>query len=325
MLKQNPGSATLISRTLCYFEQNANFIMPAYRFRVQIVGTNGEVTGGDIFILIGLNCPEFVGKSEFFGFPPPIPNSAPHAPAPPPLVNNVRLGEYVVRQDADQDICLNIANDFAGSAAFGSSIIGKSVTRTQYYWDEPWLWTPALGIADNSRFYPGSVDFAVIIAHGTGWEFSCLSNYGEWVDLHTMDHYGRNAPVGNVDQDYTSYMLFTSCDMIPAPGDPYSGDYTSGSPFDVWWNIFYGFHGIYGFRATAGKQACDDMFSNFALAMGVGQPNCAAWMNVTGSEDHGGGWNYGTAVIMSGFEGDTIYNTDARGAAGSLTIWWNHP
>jgi len=84
-------------------------------------------------------------------------------------------------------------------------------------------------------------------------------------------------------------------------------------------------HGMYGYRTTAGKQACVDSFSSFAFAGGVGCPLTASWMNATGSLDHSGGWNYGTAVLPSGRESDTMFNTTALPAATSLSMWWNHP
>lgn len=324
LLKLNPGSPQLVSKTLCYLDQGSRFIQPAYRFRVLITGPNGDKVGEEIFVPIGKNTPEPVLANRFNGFDPIAAEQSPAPPLDSPT-NSVTLGEYVVRNDSDQGICLNIANDFYSNSRFAASATGRYVTRTQYYWDVQWLWMAALGIGDNSPYYPGAVNWATVICHGQPWGFSCLSNYGEWVDMHKMDHYGANYPSGNPSHDYTSYMLLTGCSLMPAPGDGYGGYFTSGSCFDVYWNIFWGMHGMFGYRTTAGKQDCDTSFSNFGYAAGLGCPLVGSWMNATGSLDHSSNWNYGTAVINSGREGDTMYNTEALPAAGSLTMWWNHP
>ena len=95
--------------------------------------------------------------------------------------------------------------------------------------------------------------------------------------------------------------------------------------FDGYWNLFWGMHGIYGFRTTAGKSSCDTAFSSFASLGGLHFPLTAAWMNVTSSLDHSNNWNYGTAVLPAGREGDTMFDTQGLPKATSLTMWWNHP
>jgi hypothetical protein len=324
ILKTNPGTATIVSKTLCYLDQDLRYVQPAYRYRVQIRGAMGDIQAEEIYVLLATNTPEPLLANRYNGLDPIGPDSAPNAGIEAPGASHVSLGEYVVRNDADQGICLNIANDFYSQSSSAASSIGKVVSRSQFYWDVQWLWMNALGISDNSQYYPGKVNFATIICHGVPWGFSCLSNYAEWVDLHNMDHYGANYSAGNPSHDYTSYMLFTACSMMPAPGDPYGGNYSSGSPFDVYWNIFWGMHGMFGYRSTAGKQDADTSFSNFGQAAGAGFPLVAAWMNATGSLDHSSGWNYGTAVINSGREGDTMYDIENLPAASSLTMWWNH-
>jgi hypothetical protein len=320
---QNPGSAKLISKTLCYLDQGVSYIQPAYRYRVEITGNKGETSGEEIFVPVASNSPEPVYFGRFNGFDPIIPENAPTAVGGAD-VTTIKLGEYVVRNDADQGICLNIANNFNALSHAAGALIGHNVNRTQYFWDVQWLWETALGINDQSRFYPGAVDFAVVVAHGAPWEFSSLSNYGEWVDLHNMDSYGQNSPSGNPSHDFTSYMLFTACSMMPAPGDAHGGDYTTGGPFDVYWNIFHGMHGLYGYRSTAGKQDCVNSFSSLAYAGGAGASLVAAWMNATGGLDHSNGWNYATAVLPTGRESDNMYNITALPAATSLSMWWNH-
>jgi len=97
----SPGSARLLSKTLCYFEQGINFIQPAYRYRVTITGRNGDTSAEELFVLIGLNNPEPNTFNRFGGFDPVIPDLDIPQRTPVQMTpsTTVRVGEYVVRQD----------------------------------------------------------------------------------------------------------------------------------------------------------------------------------------------------------------------------------
>ena len=323
LLNQVPGTPTLLSKTLCYLDQGARYVQPAYRYRVEITGKQGDVEGEELFVPIAVNSPEPLFSEHFTGFDPIIPSTTPPAGVAP-ATTNVKLGQYVVRQDADQNLILNIANGFYANSAAGAAVTGRSVTRTQYSWDHDWLWKTVGSNPDASQFNAGRVDFAMLVAHGQPWGFSSLSNYGEWVDMHSLDHYGQALGSSNPSHDYTSYIAVASCSMMPAPGDPHGGYYTSGGPFDVYWNIFWGLHGMYGFRTTAGKAACVDGMSTFGLFAGFGAPLAASWINMTSGQDHSNNWNYGTAVYPTGRDLDTMYNLEALPKATNLTMWWTH-
>lgn len=322
--KLEGGSPRLVERVKCYWEEGTDYIQPIWLYKVVFTDEKGGESAVEIPVAIAKNMPAPFQKSVYSGFQPIMPANGGDGD-PGGRVSNLRLGEYVVRQDADSDICLNVANAFYSLSSAFAPFTGHSVTRAQYYWDHQWLWEDALGISDNCKYYAGSVDMAAIVAHASPWQFTCLSNYGETVDLHDMNHFGYNVGGGgNPDQCYTSYLLIASCSMIPAPGDPYGGSYTSGSPFDVWWKMFWGLHGVYGFRTTAGKQAAVDAFASFGLRTGLCHPNVAAWLDSTSALSHSSNWNYGSIVIASGRENDIIYDTSARAKANSLTMWWNH-
>ena len=61
--------------------------------------------------------------------------------------------------------------------------------------------------------------------------------------------------------------------------------------------------------------------------MGFGAQNLSAWFSECNANvfGHNGGWNYGSAVLIAGHEGDTIYDTCPLPPPGTLTIWWQHP
>ncbi|HSI71919.1 MAG TPA: hypothetical protein VK934_01980 [Fimbriimonas sp.] len=319
------GTPKLVEKRKCYWEEDLGFIQPVMLYKVLFTDESGNQSAAEIPVPIAKNLPEPLQKSNFNGFVPIMPADGGDGGGRS-RVSNLRLGEYVVRQDSDPGICLSVVNAFYNNSAFFAPFTGHSVSRVQYYWDHDWLWQDTASFSNNCRYYAGSVDMAATVAHASPWRFTCLSNYGETVELKNMSHFGANAGGGgNPDQCYTSYLLFASCSMIPAPGDPYGGSYQSpSSPFGVWWNMFWGLHGVYGFRTTAGKSAAVDAFGGFGLRTGLCHPNVAAWLDTTSSLDHGSNWNYGSIVIATGKESDIIFNTTARAKATSLTMWWNH-
>jgi hypothetical protein len=64
----------------------------------------------------------------------------------------------------------------------------------------------------------------------------------------------------------------------------------------------------------------------FGADIGSGVSVLASWLTMTDNNKyhHDNGSNYASAVIVSGHEGDTIFDTGPL-SADSLTIWWMHP
>jgi hypothetical protein len=64
----------------------------------------------------------------------------------------------------------------------------------------------------------------------------------------------------------------------------------------------------------------------FGGDIGSGVWVLASWLEMTDNNvfHHDNGWNYASAVIASGHEGDTIFDTDPL-KVDSLTLWWMHP
>ncbi|MEZ0325519.1 MAG: hypothetical protein ACAH95_06410 [Fimbriimonas sp.] len=317
------GTPKLVERLQCYWEENENFIQPVWLYKVLFTDENGNQTASEIPIPIAKNMPEPLMKGQFVGFEPIMPQLG-GDPGGSGRVTTLKLGQYVVRGDSDPDICLNVVNAFYNNAATFAPLTGHFINRTQYYWNHDWLWKDTATISDNAQYYAGAVHMATFVAHASPWQFSCLGSSSELVKLSEMNHFGAATGVGNPDKCYTSYMLVASCSMMPAPGDPFGGSYLSGSPFAVYWNMFWGMHGMYGFRTTAGKQSAVDGFAAMGLRTGLGHPNLASWLDSTSALSHSSNWNYGTIVIPTGRESDIIYNTTALPKATSLTMWWNH-
>lgn len=338
--------------TLVYFEQDENYIQPAYLYKVLFTGSTGNKIGETLYIPASSNSPEPINNNpspSFSASPmtvPPVngggattalPNAKPPthlaaAVSPPAKSNRIvydplDFGVYVVRDD---NRFLNDANGFIsnleGNNFFADAFLGRGYPQTvltQYYWDYPWLWEndPADGVSDNSPWFVGAVNIALYEGHGAPWLTTCYSNCCDLINYTTIPGYGAYH-----DSEITNYICWHTCDSIPAPGDPYGGYYSSpAGPFDAWFNVFQGMRGTYGSRTTV--DIYDNVGPSFAAAAGMGVPNLSAWFSAEANDatGHGGGWDYACAVLISGHENDTIYDTGAVSPPGSLTMWWQHP
>ncbi|MFI5181146.1 MAG: hypothetical protein ACHQPI_07130 [Thermoanaerobaculia bacterium] len=319
----------LVSENLIYFEQGGGNLQPAYLFHVLLMGPTGLQTGLDWLVPAVLQTPEPILNHPITEGPSPI--LASPSTILPALVceqpPDIKYGRYILRED-DPGWLVDVQG-------FGSNIDGANaalrfwlptfpaVNNYQYYWNYPWLWEPTGSPpTDDSPSFPGSVNVALIEGHGGPWIISTLKNCCDAIDLPLITGFGGYHNPAEI----TDYVIWQSCDVVPAPGDPYGHDFQSpATPFDLWFNLFQGLRGTYGYRTTmniwngVGKAMGGDM--------GFGAQNLSAWFtecnnNVFG---HNSGWNYGSAVLISGHEGDTIYDTCPLSPPGSLTIWWQHP
>jgi hypothetical protein len=319
----------VVSSRLIYYEQGRELLQPAYLFMVLTTGPGGMTAGHTWLVPAVRNTPEPIVNRFAPG------NEAPIL-AQPDLINpvpvcvqpeKVKYGRYLLRNDDPgwtidtQGFRTNIDAMNAFIRGFVPSL--PPVDNAQYYWNYPWLWEPTGSPpTDFSPSYPGSVNVALIEGHGGQWIISTLSNCCDVIDLPKIAGFGGyHAPA-----ELTDYVIWQSCDVVPAPGDPYGFNYTSPhSPFDVWFDIFDGMRGTYGYRTT--MNIWNGVGAKFGGDLGIGAANLAAWFTECNNNvfHHGGGWNYGSAVLISGHEGDTLYDTCPLPPPGSLTIWWQHP
>ncbi len=238
-----------------------------------------------------------------------------HAQAGAPI----KIGLYINRQD---NACwLNDANEFMGSLNTFNWITGRpNKERTQYFWNHDWLWHAAGGISDQSANFAGKVNMAMLEGHGAPWIMTTLSNNSDVLHLNKFAGFGGNRAPGQK----TNYLVFHSCSLVPVPGSAFGWDYTSGSPFNVWWGVFKGMRGAYGYHVT--MYICDGVGGSFGTKIGLGTPNLAAWLDSTANNriGHPNGFGYGSAVLVSGRENDRLYDTGNLSNPGGLTMWWNH-
>jgi hypothetical protein len=336
LLRSDPKTTlSLPTSDLIYFEQGGKYAQPVYRFQLKVTSSRGAVSGQTFYVPATTNSPEQIVNT-------PINANQPQALTPPAttaassdiqLTSHgtgvpIKYGIYVVRNDNRflQDAWNFHVNLDATNSIY--SLFGfpwyAPVVFNQYYWDYPWLWEndPADGISDHSASYVGANHVVLYEGHGAPWEVTTYSNCCDLIDYRTLPGYGGlNGKSGK-----TAYIVWHTCDSIPAPGDAYGGFYTSPhGPFDIWFNVFKGLRGTYGARTTV------DIYDNagpaFAFSTGLGVPNLSAWLHaeanaVTGHHDN---WDMGCAVLLSGHENDCIYDITPGNIPGSLTMYWQHP
>ncbi|BDI33009.1 hypothetical protein CCAX7_50600 [Capsulimonas corticalis] len=323
----------LVNFDFVYLEQGLKYVQPVYRFQVEFRTGDGEASGQTFVIPASNASPEAINNTPINDNPvtEPVSTRASVAsdflnPSPNGGASTLDYGVYVVRGDNRflQDAWGFHTNLDTSNAV--SSILGfgwhQPVNFNQYYWDHPWLWEndPADGVADNSRYYVGQNHVVLYEGHGAPWLSTTYSNNGDLIDYRTLPGYGAH----NGTNGKTAYVIWHTCDSIPAPGDAYGNFYQSpAGPFDVWFNVFQGLRGTYGARTTVGIY--NNAGPSFAWLAGLGIPNLNAWFSANTSAGHSGGWNYASAVILSGHENDRIYDNAAGPSAGSLTMWWQHP
>ncbi len=322
-------SGRLVSERLIYYEQGMDVVQPAYLFDVILVGPTGLHTGINFLVPAVQNTPEPIRNFPILDLPPAVQPGEGNPPLPPAcdVPQTIDYGRYVLRND-DQGWLVD-AQGFGANIDTANTLLRliqpskPTVTDAQFYWNYPWLWEPTGNPpTDQSPNFPGSVNFALIEGHGAPWSITTLQNCCDVIDLPLITGFGGYHTPGEL----TDYVVWQSCDVVPAPGDPYGFDYQApATPFDVWFTIFQGLRGTYGYHTT--MNIWNGVAKAFGGDLGWGAQNLSAWFaecdsNVFG---HNNGWNYGSAVLISGQEGDTLYDTCALPPPGSLTIWWQHP
>jgi hypothetical protein len=325
---------------LIYYEQGQRYVQPVYRFIFRFVGPKGVAGDFNRLVPASVKPPEPI-LSPTSGQPPkelPPPRrtagNAPQTAGPDPVL----LGAYIINNS--ESGWLNDGWAFLTNFQVGNSV-GQIVNGfppaqiSQNYWDADWLWEPDGSIPDNSQYYIGSVNFGVHEGHGNMWETATIGDWSQVINLPGITGYGAATGKGEI----TNYLLWKGCAIIPAPSDPYCADYQSPANWStVWFTIFQGMRGAYGFRTEMWID--DEAGGPFALAMGLGVPNMNAWFSATDNSqwDHDSTLNgtdgcpfpsdpgpeYGDAVMVCGHENDTAYNTGNEPPPSCLTIWWQH-
>jgi hypothetical protein len=246
-------TAQVVSTDLIYYEQGQRFVQPVYRFAIQATATTGLVINYYWLVPAVLNTPEPIvntppaAEGTLPAFAGPNSNGLPDGSSSVKPPDPIEYGVYVVR-DAESG-WVNDAWEFHQNIEQpigpGGSLV---VNFQQYFWNEPWLWETDSGepadeqdantdtedpVPDNSRFFVGKVNVALIEAHGAQWIIGTESDCCDLMHLPQISGYGGLNGNGEI----TDYIIWQACSVIPAPATPTASTTahlparsTSGSP-----------------------------------------------------------------------------------------------
>lgn len=327
--------------TLIYYEQGLHFVQPVYRFVIQAEKAEGAFALNWI-VPATSNSPELIlntPRSPFLtkasdGKKKATTSSCEKSPTLA-LRDTLDLGAYIIQNGLSgwsADGAAFLAGFETGNISAAKQSKIRPARSSQFCLDEVWMWEPDPPQPDRSKNFVGAVNFAVHEGHGNMWRTAAKDNWTKTIELENIAGYGNAGGSGET----TNYILWKGCTVIPVPDDPYCAAYKSpAKPSDVWFKIFNGMRGTYGFRT---EMYIDDRVGGpFGVSIGVGAPILSAWFQSldTSQWGHstGGGRNgcpftqdpgmeYGAAVLVCGREQDSAYDTESLPAPQCLTIWW---
>jgi hypothetical protein len=302
----------LDKRVLAYAEQGQDFIEPTFFYYYSGITTEGTTSGQRFLVPAVHDAPESFAD-EYVGPNNSEPNQT-RSPITAGTGAAYKVGMFIVRNDnacwkQDAWDFWTQTHQYDWLGIFAPKVLN------QYYWDHAWCWDN-----NNSQFYPGSNNFTLIEGHGAPWLITCLQNNADVIHINSIPGLGKQAAVSEIN----NWVEWHSCDVIPAPIDSFGGDFASGTCWDVWWHMFRGMTGNLGYRTT--MAICDGVSQDFGFMIGRGMPVVSSWINTTASRSdlHDIGWDYGSAVVVTGNDGDNMYSTAQLPNASNLTMWWIH-
>lgn len=338
--------ATVDQITLAYYDGNASYLQPVYRFEATI---RPEAKN--------------VAPIKVAGFVPiakalePVPDLAaalkgekPTAPARPSTVapesrekikgsggiaGDISLGEYVNQDWPNNGWYVEMSNSFLSGLTFLDSFIPgltPPTVRTQWYVAYPWE-----VVGPDSKYILNAVNVAYTVPHGDWLLNTTLSDCcDEWhvPDIGTNGNPGFGAAAGGV----LATWIIMSCEVIPSIYDranQASGPHDGSLAFTPWWPVFQGLHNVIGFR-TIMFYPDDALQFGFGFDASLGGDINAAWFQEVAAVDGDDGtyanghltgsptvhYDRASTMIDARNLGQSIYNVSPQGASTTLWNFW---
>ena len=328
------GEAEVLSVTISYFDGNADYLQPVYRFTARIHQNPSRVQGVTPIAAHTVADDIVVGYVPIGAALEPLPSlGAPSGPPPVTAAGRVRasldekatvrpgdptVGRYVVRNDDpgwvnDANAFWDGLNPFFGAGFF---------TNSQYYWAYPFEFN------SDEHSFVNSVNVALNEVHGNWWFFTTYQDWGDGVDITAIPAAEGYGPAAGGQLDY---WILHSCEVIPSAEDaPCPTD--SRPWWTPWFNVFQGLHSAVGYRTI--MYINDGVGGPYGQNLWFGIPVVSAWFNaVESASDYSSHPTSGahclvlpmgrpSTVSVCGHEDDSVYDTAAIPAAGCLVNYW---
>lgn len=313
------ADVTVDGVTMGYYDGNAQYLQPVYRFTATIHATGGQsspvladdhVVGYVPVADTREPIPSLASKPAVMP-QTPMGKGAPPMHMPPLGLNDPTVGRYVVRNDDPNWVA--DANEFWSGLSF--LWFAPNFTNSQYFWGEPWMYT------SSSNAFANSVNVALTEGHGDWWLFTTLQNCCGAVDITALP-----AGFGSATGGQMRFWTIHSCEVVPSPDD-------TPNWANPWWNVFQGLHTVVGYRTI--MYIDDDVEVPYGINLALGMPVVTSWLSTVHASSaysgnptaqaHGGitrPMGRPTAIAACGHENDNIYNTTNIGPASCLRVFW---
>ena len=341
--------ATVDKIDLAYYDGNANYLQPVYRFEATV--TPGEKKASSIrvagFVPIGKALepiPDLAAEPKGAGpaTPKQITDATPRMEMQREMAAggaadpaDITLGEYANQDWPNNSAYVSMANSFLQGLTFLDSIFPgwtPPVNRTQWYVAYPWE-----VVGPSSKYYLNAVNVAYTEPHGDWLLNTTLSNYGDlWYvpNIGTGGNPGYGAAAGGV----LATWVIMSCEVAPSMYDRQNEAGASDNPytaFDAWWPVFQGLHNVIAFR-TQMLYPDDNLQFGFGYDASLGGDINAAWFQEVAANDPDDGpyndshlkgnplvhYDRASTFIDARDLGQSIFSVGAQSASSTLWNFW---
>jgi hypothetical protein len=337
--------ATVDKIALAYYDGNASYLQPVYRFEATISTEAKQIAP--------IKVAGYVPVAKTLE---PIPDLAaapqrekPSAPKRPPttgpqprdksmgggIPGDISLGEYVNQDWPNNGAYVDMSNSFLAGLTFLDSFIPgltPPTVRTQWYVAYPWE-----VVGSDSKYFLNAVNVAYTVPHGNWLINTTLSNCCDtWYvpDIGTGGNPGFGSAAGGV----LATWIIMSCEVIPSVYDranQASGPHDGSLAFTAWWPVFQGLHNAIGFR-TEMFYPDDALQFGFGYDASLGGDINAAWFQEVAAVDGDDGtyndgnltgnpsvhYDRASTMIDARNLGQSIYNVSPQSASTTLWNFW---
>lgn len=322
---------------IAYYDANANYLQPVYRFEATITPANERVSPIKVAGYVPLAkelepIPDLTHKAE--GPAPRMPKQdSKHNGAGTP--DDISLGEYANQDWPNDSGYVSMSNSFLSGLTFLNGFfpgITPPVNRTQWYVAYPWE-----VVGPSSKYFMNAVNVAYTVPHGDWLINTTKSNNAGFWDVRNIGT-GGNPGYGAAAGGVLATWVIMSCEVIPSMYDRQNEIGGTGNPytaFDAWWPVFQGLHNVIGFR-TIMFYPDDDLQFGFGLDASVGGDINGAWFQEVAAHDGDDGtyasqhlngnipvhYDRASSMIDARDLGQSIYNVRPQSASSTLWNFW---
>lgn len=340
--------ATVDEIELAYYDGNANYLQPVYRFAATLTpaqkgAANARIAG---YVPVGAALEPIPDLAASVSGDKPSTSSAPgdDPPSPKPAaaattggvggVSTISVGEFANADWPNSSAYLDMANNFLSGLDFGHIFEAGEPSFTRTIWWTAYNWQVN---SPSSKQWMNAVNVAYTEPHGDWWLNTTLSNDADfWYvqDIGTGGNPGFGAAAGGS----LATWVIMSCEVVPSVYDlqnEIGGSGNGGQAFTPWWPVFQGLHNVIGFR-TEMLYPDDGLQFGFGEDAAFGGDINAAWFDEVAANDGNDGtyqsqhlkgnpqvhWDRASTMIDARDVGQSIYSVGAQTASSTLWNFW---